>query len=94
VSDRLRAHALWFAVRLGGEGAWQRALERADAPPSEVLAHVSGLPIDEFLAAWRDEMIANRPDARAGLGGKGTRVLMWSLIFAALAMRSTRWRLA
>jgi hypothetical protein len=94
VSDRLRTHALWLAVSLGGEDAWRRALERTDAPVVNVLEHVSGLSIQEFLSIWREELIANRPDARAGLGGRGSRVLLWSLIFMAFAMRSTRWRLA
>jgi hypothetical protein len=94
VSDRLRTHALWLAVDIGGAGAWGRALERADAPIGDVLEHVSGLPIQEFLAVWHQELIENRPDTRAGLGGRGSRVLLWSLIFMAFAMRSTRWRLA
>jgi hypothetical protein len=94
VSDRLRTHALWLAVSVGGSDAWGRALERADAPVVDVLEHVSGLSIQEFLTVWRDELISNRPDARAGFGGQGSRVLVWSLIFMAFAMRSTRWRLA
>jgi hypothetical protein len=90
----LRTHALWLAVSVGGSDAWGRALERADAPVVDVLEHVSGLSIQEFLTVWRDELISNRPDARAGFGGQGSRVLLWSLIFMAFAMRSTRWRLA
>ena len=93
VSDRIRAHVLWYAVRAGGEGAWRRALERREAPMPEVLTHVSGLPVDELVADWRADLIGHRPDVHAGLGGKGTRVLLWVLIFAAFAMRSTRWRL-
>jgi hypothetical protein len=94
VSDRLRAHALWFAVRSGGDDAWRRALERADAPVPDVLEYVSGLPLADLLAAWRGELVENRPDARAGLDGRGLRVLLWSMVFAAFAMRSTRWRVA
>jgi len=90
----LRAHLLWFAAREGGEGSWQRGLERPDARASEVLASLSGRPVDELVAEWREEVIAQRPDVQAGLGGRGTRALLWSLVLTALALRSTRWRLA
>ncbi len=93
VSDRLRTHAFWYAVRRGGDGAWERAMERAEAPVADVLSYASGMPIEAFLEAWRGAVIESRPQ-RAGLGGRGTRVLLWSTIFAMLAMRSTRWRLA
>jgi hypothetical protein len=82
-----------LAADVGGPGAWGRALERADAPMGDVLESVSGLPIEEFLTAWHDELLTHRPDAHAGLGGRGSRALLWSLIFVAFAMRSTRWRL-
>jgi hypothetical protein len=94
VSDRLRAHVLWYAAREGGENAWARALEAADAPVPEALARIADRPIDQLVAEWREYVVAARPDVHAGLGGRGTRVLLWSLIFVALAMRSTRWRLA
>jgi hypothetical protein len=93
-SDRLRAHLLWFAARVGGEGAWLRALDRVDEPMPEVLASMSGRPLEQLVAEWRADVVANRPNVQAGLGGKGTRALFWSLIFVAFAMRSTRWRLA
>ncbi len=93
VSDRLRSHLLWHAVALGGDGAWGRALERRGEPMPDVLAHVAQRPVEELLADWRADLFANHPDVHAGLGGRGTRVLFWTLIFAAFAMRSTRWRL-
>jgi hypothetical protein len=94
ISDRLRAHVLWYAAREGGESAWARAIETADAPIPEALARIADRPVDQLVADWRAYVVAARPDVHAGLGGRGTRVLLWSLIFVALAMRSTRWRLA
>jgi hypothetical protein len=94
VSDRLRAHLLWYAALTGGDGAWERALGSAEAPVPEALARIAGRPVERLVADWRTDVVAMRPDVHAGLGGRGTRALLWSLIFAALAMRSTRWRLA
>jgi hypothetical protein len=92
-SDRLRAHLLWFAARTGGEGAWQRLLAHRDAPMPEALAELAARPVEQLVAEWRADVVAHRPDVQAGLGGRGTRALLWSLIFVAFAMRSTRWRL-
>jgi hypothetical protein len=93
-SDRLRSHLLWYAARVGGKASWERALERRDAPMPDVLAHMAGRPIEQLVAEWRVDLMAARPDVQAGLGGRGSRVLLWSLIFMAFALRSTRWRLA
>jgi len=92
-SDRQRAHLLWYAAELGGPGAWRRALDRGEASIPEVLEALAGRPIDDLVADWQSSIVAQRPDVQAGLGGKGSRALFWSLFFAALAMRSTRWRL-
>lgn len=93
-SDRLRAHVLWYAARVGSEPAWQNALSSREAPMHEALASISGRPIEQLVADWRAYVVAQRPDVHADLGGRSTRVLLWSLIFAALAMRSSRWRMA
>jgi hypothetical protein len=94
VSDRLRAHLLWFAAREGGEGAWERAIDAGGTSVPEVLAQIADRPIEQLVQDWRAYVVTQRPDVHAGLGGRGARALLWSLIFAALAMRSTRWRLA
>jgi hypothetical protein len=94
VSDRLRAHLLWYAGRVGGEGAWERAVEGAEVPVPEALARIADRPVERLVADWRADVVTMRPDVHAGLGARGTRVLLWSLIFAAFAMGSTRWRLA
>jgi hypothetical protein len=54
---------------------------------------MAGRPIEQLVAEWRVDLMAARPDVQAGLGGRGSRVLLWSLIFMAFALRSTRWRL-
>jgi hypothetical protein len=93
-SPDIRSHLFWYAVLTGGEGAWVRVLERAESPTPELLEHVSELPLEELVGRWRAHLVESRPDAHAGLGATNLTVLLWALICAALAMRSTRWRLA
>jgi hypothetical protein len=88
------ASVLVEAVRLGGGGAWERLLERSDAPPLEALTHAAGIDADALLDAWRLTLIGQAPDFHAGLGGQAGRVFLWVLILVACTARSTRWRVA
>ena len=83
----------WHAIGTGGEDAWARALERSEADPAELLTHASGLAPDELEVGWRESLVTNRPLLYADLSAARWAVLLWVLIFAAFAMRSTRWRL-
>jgi len=83
----------WNAIRSGGPGAWERAIERPDATPAEVLTHASGLEPDQLAAGWLEETLQGRPTLSADLGVTRWAVFVWVLIFLALALRSTRWRL-
>ena len=85
---------LMEAVRQGGAGAWARLLERRDAPPAEALAHAAAVGAPAVAAAWRDRLLEQRPEIHAGLAGQAARALLWVLALTALAMRSTRWRIA
>ena len=87
------AMVLLEAVRLGGPGAWERLLELADADPAEALAHAAGVEASSVAGAWRDSLLEQHPEIHAGLGGQAARALIWFLALAALAMRSTRWRI-
>ena len=83
----------WHALQRGGEGAWGRTLERAETDdPGDLLTYVSGLSADELAASWQDAVVAHRPLLYADLATARWSVLLWILVFAAFAMRSTRWR--
>jgi hypothetical protein len=87
------AMILLEAIRLGGDGAWERLLVEADAAPMDALAHAARMEPGEVVAAWRRTVLDERPEIHAGLGGQAARVLLWVLALAAFATRSTRWRL-
>jgi hypothetical protein len=89
----VRSSLLWLALQRGGTGAWGRLVEDPAAEPEQVLAHVSGMDVDALVSEWRVWLRENRPESYAGLGGKSALALLWTLLFATLATRSTRWRL-
>lgn len=83
---------LWLALEEGGEAAWGRLLDSQQLGAAEALSAASGLSHDQLAERWRDLIIANRPSAHADIAGSGLLAGLWILIFAGLAMRSTRWR--
>lgn len=89
----VRATLLAYALERGGEGAWERLLADPGMTPIDALEHASGVPISELLSGWRARLVANRPDTYEGLAQRSGTTLVWTLFFAALALRSTRWRL-
>jgi hypothetical protein len=81
-----------LALERGGDGAWARLLEDPDMPPEEALVYAAGVPLVELVSEWRAWVVSNRPQVYAGLTGTSALALLWILLFAALAARSTRWR--
>jgi len=89
----VRASLLSLALESGGRGAWSRIVEDPAMSPEAALEYASGVPLSTLLAEWRSRVVENRPDVYGSLGAHSGVALMWALFFAALAMRSTRWRL-
>jgi len=88
----VRETVVTLAMELGGPGAWTRLVEDPAMSPEEALPYAAGVSLDELIGEWRNRVVASRPDVHAGLGGSSLLALLWVLIFAALATRSTRWR--
>ena len=82
-----------YALDRGGSGAWERLVEHPDMTPAEAMEHASGQSIDALLAGWQAELLAHRPETFEPLVPSSGRAFLWTLLFAALALRSTRWRL-
>lgn len=93
MGQEIRESVLAYALDRGGQDAWTRLLEDPEMTPQEALEHASGESLDELLAGWHGELVANRPETFEALGRSSGRAFLWTLLFAALALRSTRWRL-
>jgi hypothetical protein len=93
LSQGTRATLLAHALELGGPGSFERF--RATAPVSmrDALVNAAGVHPDTLMATWRMEVLRARPNSWAGLVRSPFSILGWLLLFAALATRSTRWRL-
>jgi hypothetical protein len=88
-----RGAMLWYALEAGGPGAWARLLEDPTMEPGDALRYASGLSTEALAKRWRDAIMEARPNVHAGFGATQLAGLFWIVLFAALAMRSTRWRL-
>ena len=53
----------------------------------------AAVPPDTLMARWRARTLQARPNLHAGLLLSPLSLLIWILLIAALATRSTRWRL-
>lgn len=89
-----RASLVSFALDRGGAGAWARLVEEPAMPAAEALEQASRLDLDTLVAEWRAWVIEGRPDVYLGLLPRSGMALVWTLVFAGFAMRSTRWRIA
>lgn len=81
-----------LALEEGGRDSWTRLLEDPSMTPTEALEHASGKTIGDLLDEWQRRLVDSRPRTFQDLGSRTGMALVWTLFFAALAMRSTRWR--
>ena len=88
-----RRAMLWIALRAGGTGAWARLRADTSATTGEALSNASGLTSQELATRWRAWLIDGAPRSRAVLDPNLLIYLMWIVVLAAFATRSTRWRL-
>ncbi|HJQ65326.1 MAG TPA: hypothetical protein VJ816_03060, partial [Gemmatimonadales bacterium] len=92
LSVTARLLLLALALDAGGPDAFPRLLEHPDRSMDARLEAAAGLPIDSLVAGWRHDVLATHPktvaaDARAAWGA-----VVWSVLLAIAALRSTRWR--
>ena len=87
-----RHSLLRTAVELGGPGAYARLLAGAGRSMEARLTGASGILSDSLLRTWRAAVFAARPLPVAVEPRAGWVALCWGVVFAFLALRSTRWR--
>jgi len=88
----VRETLLAYAIERGGAGAWERLLGDPEAGVRAALVEASGMSITELLVGWQTRLVAHRPETFQDVMPAGALSLLWTLLFAAFAMRSTRWR--
>jgi hypothetical protein len=93
LAGNARASIVGEALRLGGIGSFSRLRASSDAPLRDRLAYAAGMPPEELVARWRDQVLAGRPNSQAGLLRSPFPLALWLLLFVAFALRSSRWRL-
>jgi hypothetical protein len=59
----------------------------------EHLGRAAGMDPDALMDAWRSQVLAGAPGPQTPERSERTGVFLWVTLFAALATRSTRWRL-
>lgn len=93
VSTRSRLAFVELALQHGGAGAFARLVRGPSAAVRESVAAAAGRPLEALAAEWRERALRARSSAGAGVGGTLAVTLLWSLVLAWLAARSTRCRL-
>jgi len=86
-----RQTVLLVAMRLGGSGALGRLVSDPSANPRRAIEAAAGQPIEQVLATWHGTVTAANPERRTTPGAR-LATLFWSLIFGAMALGGTRWR--
>jgi hypothetical protein len=91
LSQFLRADLLFFALDLGGSGAWNRLRTAADSGMSEMLAAAAQLPTDTVIARWRQSLLSRRPSTALVTPATTLMALAWTVLILGGAVGASRW---
>jgi hypothetical protein len=92
LSATARGSILQVALEIGGDGALGRLARSAAPTMGARLSVAAGVPSDSLIARWRERILAAAPAQVILTGATGGTALVWVLLLAFLALRSTRWR--
>jgi hypothetical protein len=91
LSQFLRADLLFFALDVGGTGAWNRLSSAADSGTATMLASAAQLPTDTLLAHWRQSLLSRRPPTALLTPATSFVALAWTLLILGSAVGASRW---
>ena len=92
LSATTRALLLALALDAGGKNAFDRLLDSPTQPLGVRLAAAAGIPVDSLIGRWRSRVLAVRPKTVAADERVAWGAVVWSVLFALAALRSSRWR--
>lgn len=90
-SPFIRADVLYFALNLGGPGAWSRLRASSDSGVEAMLSAAAKMPADSVLARWQRGLLALRPVVAVVPMSSGLIAIAWTLVFLAGALGASKW---
>ncbi len=87
-----RVLLLALALDAGGRNAFDRLLDNPARPLEVRLAAAAEIPVDSLIGRWRSRVLAVRPKTVAADERAAWGAVVWSVLFALAALRSSRWR--
>lgn len=88
----LRSSFITYVVRNAKPGA-VAASTNDTSPTVEAIEHLGGAPLDQLIRGWLDYVDQQRARGFTDAASMSLSTMFWLVVCAALAMRSTRWRL-
>ena len=90
-SPFMRADLMYFALDLGGSGAWNRLRAGADSGVAAALAAAARQPVDSVLAHWRSDLLSRRPVAAVITPGSALLAVTWTVALLLAALGASKW---
>ena len=90
-SRAARRNLLAAALLAGGSGAYER-LVSTDGDLEQRLERAAGTSTDSLVVDWRDRILSAHPKTLDFEPESAWTAVVWCLVLAAVALRSSRWR--
>ena len=87
-----RLFLLALALDAGGRHGFDRLLDRPTQPLDARLAAAAGISVDSLTDHWRARVLSAHPQTVAADERAAWGAVVWGVLFALVALRSTRWR--